>query len=65
MSSWIGKMRKIQAEMAARNADPWRVRLERLRGKIGDDGIERIARREKAAEPGRPGYRNIPNLLLA
>ena len=42
MSSWIGKMRKIQAEMAARNADPWRPPLERLRGKIGDDGIERI-----------------------
>jgi hypothetical protein len=37
--SWVGKM---YAEMAARNADPWRLRLERLRGKIGDDGIERI-----------------------
>ena len=37
--SWIGKM---YAEMAARNADPWRLRLEQLRGKIGDDGIERI-----------------------
>src|SRR5207302_7436827 len=42
MSSWIGKLRKFQAEMAARNADPWRLRLERLHGKIGDDGIERI-----------------------
>jgi hypothetical protein len=39
--SWLGKM-KAQAEMAARNADPWRLQLERLRGKIGDDGIERI-----------------------
>ena len=39
--SWLGKM-KAQAEMAARNADPWRLRLERLRGKIGDDGVERI-----------------------
>jgi hypothetical protein len=37
--SWVGKM---YAEMAARNADPWRLRLERLRGKIGDDGVERI-----------------------
>ena len=37
--SWIGKM---YAEIAARNADPWRLRLERLRGKIGDDGIERV-----------------------
>jgi hypothetical protein len=23
--------------------DPWRLRLERLRGKVGDDGIERIS----------------------
>jgi hypothetical protein len=37
--SWIGKM---HAEIAARNADSWRLPLERLRGKIGDDGIERI-----------------------
>jgi hypothetical protein len=37
--SWIGKM---YAEVVARNADPWRLPLERLRGKIGDDGIERI-----------------------
>jgi hypothetical protein len=40
--SWLGKMKQAQAEMAARNADPWRPPLERLRGKIGDDGIERI-----------------------
>jgi hypothetical protein len=39
--SWLGKM-KAHVEMAARNADPWRLQLERLRGKIGDDGIERI-----------------------
>jgi hypothetical protein len=39
--SWLGKM-KAQAEMAARNADPWRLHLARLRGKMGDDGIERI-----------------------
>jgi hypothetical protein len=37
--SWIGKM---YAEIAARNADSWRPLLERLRGKIGDDGIERV-----------------------
>ena len=42
MVSWLGKMKQAQAEMAARNADPWRLRLERLCGKIGDDGIERI-----------------------
>jgi hypothetical protein len=36
-------MREAQAEMAARNADPWRLRLERLRGKVGDDNVERIS----------------------
>jgi len=37
--SWIEKM---YAEIVPRNADSWRLPLERLRGKIGDDGIERI-----------------------
>jgi hypothetical protein len=35
-------MKQAQAEMAARNAEPWRLRLEQSRGKIGDDGMERI-----------------------
>jgi hypothetical protein len=41
---WIEKLRKIK-EMAAaeQTVDPWRLRLERLRGEIGDDGIERIS----------------------
>ena len=43
MVSWITRMREAQAEMAARNADPWRLRLERLRGKVGDDYVERIS----------------------
>jgi hypothetical protein len=42
MVSWVTRMREAQAEMAARNADPWRLRLERLRGKVGDDNVERI-----------------------
>src|ERR671936_1096772 len=37
--SWIDKM---YAEIVPRNADSWRLSLERLRGKIGDDGIERV-----------------------
>jgi hypothetical protein len=41
--SWLGKLEKARAEIAARNADPWRLPLERLRGKVGDDGIERIS----------------------
>jgi hypothetical protein len=40
--SWLGKLEKARAEMAARDANPWRLPLERLQGKIGDDGIERV-----------------------
>jgi hypothetical protein len=40
--SWLGKLEKVQAEIASRNIDPWRLTLERVRGKIGDDGIERV-----------------------
>ena len=39
--SWLEKLEQGRAEMAARDADPWRLRLERLHGKFGDDGIER------------------------
>jgi hypothetical protein len=37
--SWLGKLERA---IAARSADSWRPPLERLHGKIGDDGIERI-----------------------
>jgi hypothetical protein len=40
--SWLGKLEKARAEMAARDVNPWRLPLERLHGKIGDDGIERV-----------------------
>lgn len=39
--SWLGKMR-AQAEIASRNIDPWRLPLERVRGKIDFDGVERL-----------------------
>ena len=42
MLSFMEKLRQTQAEVIAQNADPWRLALERVRGKIGDDGIERI-----------------------
>ena len=43
MVSWVTRMRDAAAEMAAaRNPDPWRLRLERLCGKVGDDNVERI-----------------------
>jgi hypothetical protein len=40
--SWLGKLEQARAAIASRNIDPWRLPLERLRGKVGDDGIERI-----------------------
>ena len=42
MVSLIEKLRQARAERTARDAEPWRLPLERLHGKIGDDGIERI-----------------------
>ena len=40
--SWLDELHETQAKLAALTADPWRLPLERVRGKIGDDGIERI-----------------------
>jgi hypothetical protein len=40
--SWLDKLHEAQAEVATRNGDPWWPPLERARGKVGDDGIERI-----------------------
>ena len=40
--SWLDKMKQAHAEIVARNAHPWRLQLEQLRGKIGDDDIEHI-----------------------
>jgi hypothetical protein len=38
----LSRLREEQKKIATRNGDPWRLRLERVRGQIGDDGIERI-----------------------
>ena len=44
MTPFLTKLQQAQTEMAARDsADPWWVRLERVRGQVGDDGIERIS----------------------
>ena len=40
--SWLEELHKEQQKITAQNADPWRLPLERLHGKIGDDGIERV-----------------------
>ena len=41
--SFLELLRQSRAQALARTADPWRLRLERARGKIGDDGIERVS----------------------
>jgi hypothetical protein len=41
--SWLARLHEAKAELAKRNSiDPWRLPLARVRGKIGDDGIECI-----------------------
>ena len=40
--SLMAKLQQAMAEAAARNADPWRLRLERLRGRVDPDGVERL-----------------------
>jgi hypothetical protein len=42
MSSWMARLEQARADLAALDADPWTLPLARLRGKTGDDGIERI-----------------------
>jgi hypothetical protein len=42
--SWLTKLHEARSQINARtNSDPWRLRLERVRGQVGDDGIERIS----------------------
>lgn len=43
--SFLAKLRSAQAEaeLASQPPDPRRLRLERLRGKVGFDGLERIS----------------------
>jgi hypothetical protein len=40
--SWLDRLEKARAGTVARDADPWRLPLERLRGQVGDDGVERV-----------------------
>ena len=42
MLSWVARLREAQAQLAT-PVDTWQLRLERVRGKIGDDGVERIS----------------------
>ena len=42
-TSFREQLKQGREAVRARNADPWRLRLEGLRGKVGDDGIERVS----------------------
>src|ERR1700730_7930989 len=41
--SFIERIKNAAAAEAAQPVDPWRLRLERVRGKVSDDNVERIA----------------------
>jgi hypothetical protein len=41
MTSFMARLDEATARME-RSVDPWALRLERVRGTVGDDGIERI-----------------------
>jgi hypothetical protein len=41
--SFVEALKNRRAQARERTADAWTLRLERVRGKVGDDGIERVA----------------------
>jgi hypothetical protein len=40
--SLLGRLKELRAELET-PADPWLAPLQRVRGKIGDDGLERVS----------------------
>ena len=40
--SFLQKLQDASANASARDSEPWRPPLQRLRGQVGDDGVERI-----------------------
>ena len=68
--SWLSKLQEAKAEMAARNGDPWRLPLERMRGQIDFDGLERVSSQtllDMLQVPQRsrraPVYRRVAKLM--
>jgi len=41
--SFVERVQAAKDRLAAHDADPWRLPLERVRGKVFDDGVERLA----------------------
>ena len=40
--SFLEKLEHAKEAGIVRDADPWRLPLERLHGRVGDDGVERV-----------------------
>ena len=40
---WVERLRRAKSLALAQAIDPWRLRLERVRGKVGYDGVKRIS----------------------
>jgi hypothetical protein len=40
--SFLQKLEEAKAGTVARDGDPWRLPLGRLRGQVGEDGVERV-----------------------
>jgi hypothetical protein len=41
--SLIGRLHRAREQALVESLDTWRLPLERLQGKVGDDGVERVA----------------------
>ena len=41
--SFVSSIKKSRDHIRAQSADRWRLRLEGVRGKVGDDGVERVS----------------------
>jgi hypothetical protein len=69
--SWLEEVERLRAEALARDAEPWRMPLERLHGQIGDDGIERVTTQSvldvleiPQRSRGAGTYRRLARLLI-
>jgi hypothetical protein len=40
---WVEQLRRAKSQVLAKAGDPWRLRLERVRGKTAYDSVERIS----------------------
>jgi hypothetical protein len=40
---FLARLKAAEADLEAQTSDPWRLRLERVRGTTGFDGLERIS----------------------